>query len=84
MAEQVAAHQVQSEAPTVVMRTKADYAAHVRWRQDGWLNRPGRARKPLVEIASAVYQVQGGKIVRYDIQIDRRGQECQLIDEASD
>ena len=106
MADEVAAHQVQSESPSVVMRTPADYADHVRemwaahgpfsltveamicegeevyvrWRQQGWVTLPGQPRRPLIEVASAVYLVRGGKIVRYHIQIDRKGQELQLID----
>ncbi|MBV8659478.1 MAG: ester cyclase [Burkholderiales bacterium] len=104
MADEVAAHQVQSEAPTVVMRTPADYANHVRemwaangpftltiedmicegervyvrWRQQGWSNAPDQPRRALIEVASAVYHVQAGRIVRYHIQIDRKGLELQM------
>jgi predicted ester cyclase len=55
---------------------------YVRWRQtgehrapiDGW----APTGRPLTEIASAVYRVQGGKIVEYWIQIDRQGLRRQL------
>lgn len=55
---------------------------YARWRQrgchvgevDGY--RP--TRRPVVEVASAVYRVQDGRIVEYWIQVDRAGTEAQL------
>lgn len=46
---------------------------YVRWRQIGE-NQKG---KEIIEIASAVYLVENGKIVEYWIQIDRKGLELQ-------
>ncbi|QMU31532.1 ester cyclase [Adhaeribacter radiodurans] len=55
---------------------------YARWKQTGHhlTNLDGYAPtgKPLIEIASAVYRVQNGKIVEYWIQIDRFGFEQQL------
>jgi predicted ester cyclase len=39
--------------------------------------------QPLVEIASAVYRVEKGKIVEYWIQIDRLGLDAQLKQNAA-
>jgi predicted ester cyclase len=55
---------------------------YVRWKQtgihsgevDGYLP----TGKPIIEIASAVYRVEHGKIVEYWIQIDREGIRAQL------
>ncbi|NOU65017.1 ester cyclase [Paenibacillus sp. LMG 31461] len=55
---------------------------YVRWKQtgihigevDGYLP----TRKPIIEIASAVYRVEHGKIAEYWIQIDREGIRAQL------
>jgi predicted ester cyclase len=108
MASTVLAHQLNAEEELTVVRTPAEYAAHVRemlatygdfrlettelmaqgdrvyvrWRQtgvhrsliDGW----APTGRPLTELASAVYRVQGGKIVEYWIQIDRQGLRLQL------
>jgi predicted ester cyclase len=103
LADEVLAHQVNSEAPTTVARTPEEYAAHVRdmlaafgrfryvvedlladgdrvyvrWRQEGHElltddGGPGSGR-PLTEIGSAVYRVEGGRIAEYWIQLDRLG-----------
>jgi len=57
---------------------------YVRWQQDGHhlasLEGETPTGKPLREIASAVYRVEGGKIVEYWIQIDRYGFDRQLQD----
>ena len=107
-APKVAAHQLTSEGETTVVRTPADYAAHVheflalfgafdfrveeliaqgdrvhvRWRQRGRhlgsLDGEKPTGAPLTEISSAVYRVEGGRIVEYWIQTDRKGLELQL------
>ncbi|KQO17871.1 ester cyclase [Paenibacillus sp. Leaf72] len=59
-----------------------DDQVYVRWKQvgthlgeiDGFVP----TGKPIVEIASAVYRVEAGKIVEYWIQIDREGIRVQL------
>jgi predicted ester cyclase len=55
---------------------------YARWKQTGKHLAPidGHAPtgKPLVEIASAVYRLENGKIAEYWIQIDRLGLEAQL------
>ncbi|MGO4494287.1 ester cyclase [Paenibacillus sp. 2RAB27] len=56
---------------------------YVRWKQtgihigevDGFLP----TGKPIIEIASAVYRVEHGKIIEYWIQIDREGIRAQLV-----
>lgn len=59
---------------------------YARWKQTSHhlTNLDGYAPtgKPLIEIASAVYRVQNGKIVEYWIQIDRFGFEQQLKQQA--
>ena len=54
----------------------------VRWRQTGRhlgsIDGEKPSGCPLVELASAVYRVNGGRIVEYWIQIDRKGLELQL------
>jgi predicted ester cyclase len=103
LADEVLAHQVNSEAPATVTRTPEEYAAHVRdmlaafgrfryvveelladgdrvyvrWRQEGHDlltddGVPGSGR-PLTEIGSAVYRVEGDRIAEYWIQLDRLG-----------
>ncbi|BBH20580.1 hypothetical protein Back11_19250 [Paenibacillus baekrokdamisoli] len=59
-----------------------DNRVYVKWKQvgthigvvDGFLP----TGKPIVEIASAVYRVEDGKIIEYWIQIDREGIRIQL------
>jgi predicted ester cyclase len=55
---------------------------YVRWRQEGAhlgeVDGFAPTRKPIVEVASAVYRVRDGKIVEYWIQIDRAGLRAQL------
>jgi predicted ester cyclase len=55
---------------------------YARWKQTGChiapLNKTPPSGLPVVEIASAVYRVESGKIVEYWIQIDRKGVELQL------
>ncbi|WP_247236513.1 ester cyclase [Telluribacter sp. SYSU D00476] len=55
---------------------------YARWRQTGKhlasLHDHEPTGKPLVEIASATYRLEGGKIVEYWIQVDRYGMEEQL------
>ncbi|WP_255029249.1 ester cyclase [Acetobacter persici] len=104
----VRAHQVQSEDEQTLIRTPADYAAHVReflttfgafsfsienllaeknlvhvrWRQVGRHIGSLNGEKPtgakLVELTSAVYRVEEGKIVEYWLQTDRKGMEIQI------
>ncbi len=104
----VKAHQVTSEGETTVVRTPAEYAAHVRefialfgryqfkvvetlaqgdrvyvrWRQTGRhlgsFDGEQPTGRPLTDISSAVYRVEGGRIVEYWIQTDRKGLEVQL------
>lgn len=55
---------------------------YARWRQEGrhlqsMAGEPVTG-KPLIDISSAVYRVQDGKIVEYWIQTDRKGMELQL------
>ena len=54
----------------------------VRWRQQGKhlgsLDGEAPTGKPLTEIGSAVYRVEGGRIVEYWILLDRKGLELQL------
>ncbi|MBA3926787.1 ester cyclase [Listeria rustica] len=58
-----------------VQEVLADGAkVYVRWRQIG----ESQKGKEIIEIASAVYLVENGKIVEYWIQIDRKGLELQL------
>lgn len=47
---------------------------YVRWKQTSQHTKI----KPVIEIASAVYLVESGKIAEYWIQIDRKGIEIQL------
>ena len=58
--------------------------AYARWEQSGkHLAAIGQYQPtglPLVEIGSAVYRVEGGKIVEYWIQPDRLGMEKQLVE----
>jgi predicted ester cyclase len=107
-APKVEAHQVTSEGETTVVRTPAEYAAHVRefialfgkfdfqvverlaqgarvyvrWRQTGRhlgsIRGEAPTAKTLVDISSAVYRVEGGRIVEYWIQTDRKGLDLQL------
>lgn len=55
---------------------------YVRWRQRGHHMGSLDGEKPtgaaLVEVSSAVYRVEGGRIVEYWIQTDRRGLEIQI------
>jgi predicted ester cyclase len=54
----------------------------VRWRQQGRhlgsIDGEAPTGKPLTEIGSAVYRVEGGRIVEYWILLDRKGLEVQL------
>ena len=108
MHAKVLAHQMNAEGATVVERTPAQYADHVRgfisaygkydfkvteqiaqgdriyvrWQQDGLhlasIDGEAPSKKPLREIASAVFRVKDGKIAEYWIQIDRYGLDRQL------
>lgn len=55
---------------------------YVRWRQRGHhvgsFDGETPTGAPLVEVSSAVYRVEGGRIVEYWIQTDRKGLEIQL------
>jgi len=55
---------------------------YVRWRQRGRhvgsLGGETPTGAPLVEVSSAIYRVEGGRIVEYWIQTDRKGLEVQL------
>lgn len=55
---------------------------YVRWRQTGRhigsLDGEAPTGAPLVEVSSAVYRVERGRIVEYWIQTDRKGLEMQL------
>jgi hypothetical protein len=55
---------------------------YIRWRQDGLhlaaIDGFAPTGAPLVEIASAVYRVEAGRIAEYWIQIDRAGLRAQL------
>ena len=55
---------------------------YARWRQVGChvgaVDGHAPTRRPVVELASAVYRVQAGRIVEYWIQVDRLGTEAQL------
>ena len=57
----------------------------VRWRQAGRhlgsIDGETPSGCPLVELTSAVYRVNGGRIVEYWIQMDRKGLELQLAAE---
>ncbi len=57
----------------------------VRWRQVGRhlgsIDGETPSGRPLVELTSAVYRVNGGRIVEYWIQTDRKGLELQLAAE---
>jgi predicted ester cyclase len=57
----------------------------VRWKQTGRhlrsINGETPSGRPLIELASVVYRVAGGRIVEYWIQIDRKGLELQLAEE---
>lgn len=57
----------------------------VRWRQTGRhlgsIDGETPSGRPLVELTSAVYRVNGGRIVEYWIQMDRKGLELQLAAE---
>ena len=108
LAEQVRAHQVNSENETTILRTPTSYAEHVheflsmygnyqltvtemisegdlvyvQWRQEGKhlgsIQGFAPTGLPLVEITSAIYRVEAGKIVEYWVQTDRKGLELQL------
>jgi len=60
---------------------------YVRWRQDGehvgLYEGVAPTGLPVVELASAVYRVENGKITEYWIQIDRAGLRAQLERNAS-
>jgi predicted ester cyclase len=60
---------------------------YARWKQTGThlttIDGYTATGQPLVEIASAVYRVENGKIAEYWIQIDRFGLEEQLKQYAS-
>jgi len=60
---------------------------YVRWKQTGThvgqVDGFAPTGKPIIEIASAVYRVDQGKIVEYWIQIDREGIRVQLERNAS-
>jgi predicted ester cyclase len=60
---------------------------YARWRQVGChvgeVDGHAPTRKPVVEVASAVYRVQSGRIVEYWIQVDRLGTETQLRENAA-
>jgi predicted ester cyclase len=60
---------------------------YARWKQTGKhlipLSGYAATGQPLVEIASAVYRVEKGKIVEYWIQIDRLGLDAQLKQNAA-
>lgn len=55
---------------------------YARWRQRGChvgaVDGHAPTRRPVVELASAVYRVVDGRIVEYWIQVDRYGTEAQL------
>jgi predicted ester cyclase len=55
---------------------------YARWRQVGChvgeVDGHAPSHRPVVEVASAVYRVQDGRIVEYWIQVDRLGTEAQL------
>jgi len=55
---------------------------YARWRQTGChvgvIDGNAPTRRPVVEIASAVYRVVDGRIVEYWIQVDRFGTDAQL------
>ncbi|MFD0678381.1 MULTISPECIES: ester cyclase [unclassified Paenibacillus] len=59
-----------------------DDRVYVRWKQTGVhigeVDGFSPTGKPIVEIASAVYRVENGKIAEYWIQIDREGIRVQL------
>ncbi|SMB83441.1 ester cyclase [Deinococcus hopiensis] len=56
--------------------------AYARWRQvgqhEGEVDGFAATGKPVVEVASAVYRVEDGRIVEYWIQVDREGMRRQL------
>ncbi|MCK0069970.1 ester cyclase [Kordiimonas laminariae] len=55
---------------------------YVRWRQDGFHKEAHSGEavtgKPLTEVTSTVYRIEGGKIVEYWLQTDRKGMEVQV------
>lgn len=55
---------------------------YARWRQRGChlgeVDGHAPTHRPVVELASAVYRVEHGRIVEYWIQVDRQGTEAQL------
>jgi predicted ester cyclase len=59
---------------------------YARWRQVGCHVGPVEAyaptRRPVTELASAVYRVENGRIVEYWIQVDRFGTDAQLRENA--
>ncbi|MCR8632184.1 ester cyclase [Paenibacillus radicis (ex Xue et al. 2023)] len=65
-----------------------DDRVYVRWKQIGVhvgeVDGFSPTGKPIVEIASAVYRVENGKIAEYWIQIDREGIRVQLERNAED
>ncbi len=64
-----------------------DNKVYARWKQTGThlttIDGYRATGQPLVEIASAVYRVENGKIAEYWIQIDRLGLDEQLRQQAS-
>ncbi|MGF0469923.1 ester cyclase [Lysinibacillus fusiformis] len=59
-----------------------DHKVYVRWKQVGThvgeVDGYEPTKLPVIEIASAVYRIENGKIAEYTIQIDRAGIENQL------
>ena len=59
-----------------------DHKVYVRWKQVGThvceVDGYEPTKLPVIEIASAVYRIENGKIAEYWIQIDRAGIENQL------
>ncbi|MFZ4201413.1 ester cyclase [Lysinibacillus sp. NPDC056220] len=59
-----------------------DHKVYVRWKQVGThvgeVDGCEPTKLPVIEIASAVYRIENGKIAEYWIQIDRAGIENQL------
>jgi predicted ester cyclase len=60
---------------------------YARWRQVGChvgaVDGHAATHRPVVEVASAVYRVESGRIVEYWIQVDRLGTELQLRENES-
>ena len=72
---------------TITELLAEDDKVYARWEQHGHhLQKIGdfaATGMPITEIASAVYRLEGGKIVEYWIQIDRQGFDKQLLANAS-